>query len=427
MLSAVFLLASGVLLMTSLAQRSASSDASGCLELGCGKIKHIIWIVKENHTFDNMFGRFHGADGTTVARAGARIVPMTTTPDELKTDLDHTGNTAIVGVNGGKMNDFYKAPNAVQGGQNMADSQYAPSEIPNYFRYAQHFALADHFFSTMLASSFPNHLVTVTGSSLNTIGEPNHIRNTEWSWGCDAPKGTTVQFDANGRTGTEAPCFNAVSIPDEANAAHVSWRYYASPHGRVGYIWSALDELKRIRYSKQWSTSVADTDNFQTDVKHGTLAQLTWLIPRFDYSDHPPTSICQGENWSVRAINAIMASKFWSSTVIVLTWDDFGGFYDHVPPPLVSKYMLGPRVPAVIISPYSRWHYVDHQTLDFRSVLTFIEGELNLPHLAKFNRNVNSIAGALNFNQKPRAPMLLPQRACSNPRGNGLLNIQPTT
>jgi phospholipase C len=422
LVSALAVLGGVAVLLVTFVPRPASSDAApgGCVSLGCGKIKHVIWISKENHTFDNMFGRFPGADGTTTARAGSKVVPMGETPDKLKSDLLHTGSTAIAGVDGGKMDDFYKAPGAVQNGENIVDSQYTQAEIPNYWKYAQRFTLADHFFSTVLASSFPNHLVMVTGSSLNTTGEPNRVGQTEWSWGCDAARGTNVQYDTGTSSGTEAPCFNAQTIPDEANAAHVSWRYYATPAGRVGYIWSTLDEIKHIRYSKQWKTNVANTTNFTTDVKSGKLAAITWLIPPFDYSDHPPTSMCQGENWTVQTVDSIMASKFWKSTVIVLTWDDFGGFYDHVAPPGISKYMLGPRVPAIIISPYSRRAYIDGTTYDFRSVVKFIEDEFNLPQTSHYDRKVASIAGMLDFNQKPLAPMFLQLRSCPNGIGSAL-------
>ena len=229
-----------------------------------------------------------------------------------------------------------------------------------------------------------------------------------------------MQYDTGTSAGAEAPCFNSPTIVDEANAAHKTWRYYSAPPGHVGYIWSTLDEIKHIRYSKQWQTNVANTENFTTDLKKGNLAAITWLMPPFDYSDHPPTSMCQGENWTVQTVDSIMTSKFWKNTVIVLTWDDFGGFYDHVAPPRISKYMLGPRVPAIIISPYSRRAYIDHTVYDFRSVVKFIEDEFNLPHIAQYDRSVASIAGMLNFNQKPLPPMLLPLRSCPNGIGSAL-------
>lgn len=422
---AVLGLGAGAILLVAIAPGAALSDAalsSGCPQRGCERIKHIVWIVKENHTFDNLFGRFPGADGTTTAHQGSKVVPLGITPDELMTDLSHTGTTALDGVNNGKMNQFYQTPNAVQRGENMADSQFRRVEVPNYWRYAQDFTLADHFFSTILASSFPNHLVMMTGSNLDTTGEPYHVGGTIWSWGCDAAAGTTVEYDHGTSAGSEVPCFNVNTVPDEANAAHVSWQYYASPAGKLGYIWSTLDAIKHIRYSSEWQTNVTNTNDFTADVDKGKLASVTWLIPPFDYSDHPPSSMCQGENWTVRAINSIMSSPFWKSTVIVLTWDDFGGFYDHVAPPKESKYMLGPRVPAIIISPYSRRGYIDHTVYDFRSVVKFIETQFALPQLTTYDRSVPSIAGMLSFNQKPLAPVLLKLRSCPNGLGSGLPN-----
>ena len=420
-LSSVFLLANGLLLQTTFVSGPSASDApNSCLATGCGKIKHIIWIVKENHTFDNMFGRFPGADGTTVAHAGSRVVPMGDTPDVLTTDLAHTGNTATTDMDGGKMDNFFRASNAVQNGENVADSQFRASGIPNYWKYAQDYTLADHFFSTVSAASFPNHLVTVTGSNLNTVGV-NRSSTSVWSWGCDASPGTVALYDSGNGSSNNAPCFNVQTIPDEANAAHVTWQYYAPPRGQAGYIWSTLDEIKHIRYSNQWTNNVTDTNTFPANVKAGKLAQMTWLIPSFDESDHPPASMCRGENWTVQAINSVMKSKFWPTTAIILTWDDFGGFYDHVAPPQIAANMLGPRVPAIVISPYSRPGYVDHTQYDFRSVVTFIENEFNLPHLATFNRNVSSVAGAMDFTQKPLPPTVLPERSCSSTSGAAAL------
>ena len=412
-LSCLFLLSTGVLLFglsTPLSQVSAG--ANSCFVTGCGKIKHIILIVKENHSFDNMFGLMSGADGTSVARAGSKTVPMSSTPESLKVDIYHSGNAAIDAVNGGRMNQFYDQAGAEQDGQNVADSQFNQSTIPSYWAYAQHFTLADHFFSTILGSSFPNHLVMISGSAQNIIDEPIRYKQTEWSWGCDAHAGTKVEFYRDGKTGYEFPCFNATTIADEANKAGVGWRYYAAPAGRVGYIWSTFDSIRHIRYSSQWDTNVRPTSDFVYDLDAGQLAPITWLIPRFDVSDHPPGGICQGENWTVEMVNAIMRSRYWRNTVIVLTWDDYGGFYDHVPPPRESKYMLGPRVPAIVISPYSRSHTIDHSQYDFRSILTFIESVFDLPHLTSYNRNVNSIGQMLNFNQSPLAPMYLRTRAC---------------
>jgi phospholipase C len=384
-----------------------------CTGPGCGKIRHVVILIKENHTFDNLFGRLHGAAGTQYAWRGNKHVLMGDTPVQPTQDLYHTRNGLVQAVDGGKMNGFYKLPNAIQNGKDIADSQYRKQQILNYWHYAKQFTLSDHFFSTMMASSFPNHLVTISGQSLATVDEPaNHKNSDIWSWGCDAPKIVTVAWADKGKHGTERPCFNATTIADEANAARVGWRYYATPIGHVGYIWSTLDAIRHIRYSKQWRRNVIADKYFPRDVANGHLAPITWITPDFVRSDHAPANICTGENWSVQTINAIMKSKFWSSTAIVLTWDDFGGFYDHVAPPKTSQYTLGPRVPAIVISPYSRMHHIDHRRYDFRSILTLVENLFGLPHLAKFDRGVSSIGQMLDFSQKAQRPMILKTRSC---------------
>jgi phospholipase C len=313
----------------------------------------VVFVIKENHTFDNLFGRFPGADGTKYALEGARRVRMGTTPIFFKDDLFHVRNAPQLAVNGGRMNAFSRMPNSFQNGRDIADSEFSQAEIPAYWSYARHFALADHFFSTMLATSFPNHMVMMTGQSLNTIGDPNHLPAITWSWGCDASRIDYVLYSAHGHTGLEHPCFNAQTLADEATAAHVTWKYYAAPIGDIGYIWSSLDAIRHIRYSAKWKLDVLPESRFPADVGRGRLAAITWLTPPYGASDHPSTNMCEGENWTVRMINALMRSKFWSSTVIVVSWDDYGGFYDHVTPPHVSTYMLGPRVPTIVISPYS--------------------------------------------------------------------------
>ncbi|HEV3310846.1 MAG TPA: alkaline phosphatase family protein [Chloroflexota bacterium] len=375
-------------------------------------IKHIIIIVRENHSFDNLFGTFPGADGTTMAHVGDTIVPLNITPVHTPTDLGHAGNSVSAAVDGGKMDHFYREVNAVQGGVDIADSEYTQAQIPDYWAYARRFTLADHFFSTVLASSFPNHLVTITGQWLNTYNNPYVPPAGFHSWGCDAAPQTSVQWIYHRRSGYTRPCFNTTTIADEANAARVSWKYYAPGRGTFGYIWSSFDAIRHIRRSPQWRTNVVPTSRFMADVKHGRLPAISWLTTNLPTSDHPPTSICIGQNWVAAQIDALATSKYWKNTAIVLTWDDFGGFYDHVPPPTVSDYSLGPRVPMILISPYARVHVVDHHQYDFRSILKFVESSFTLPHLTVFDRSVRSISGMLDFHQKPNPSLLLPRMNC---------------
>lgn len=402
----------GALLLSGMPALPTPSAAQSCPTGTCGPIKHIIIIVRENHSFDNLFGRFPGADGTRVARAGSKTVPLTVTPDKLHVDLGHGGPAALNAINGGQMNEFYRMLNAVQGGQNMADSQYTQSQVPDLWDYARTFSLADHFFSTISGPSFPNHLVTIAGQAMNTFDNPEHLGPLR-SWGCDAGAGTSVATYTDGHYGSTAPCFNTKTIADEANAAGVSWRYYAPSYGSFGYIWSTYDAIKHIRYSAQWKTNVVPYSNFIPDVEHHHLAALTWLTTDLKYSGHPPASECVGENWLVQQINAVMRSSYWNSTAIIVTWDDFGGFYDHVAPPQQSKYRLGPRVPTLVISPYTRPRLIDHRQYDFRSILKYVETTFNLPREATYNRGVAGIGQMLNLKQKPLPPLIEPQQQCA--------------
>jgi phospholipase C len=417
----VALLLVGALLLAGLLTAKPSSTPAGSGRSGQiaaspknnSPIKHVIIIVRENHSFDNLFGRMPGVDGTTTARVNSKTVALNDTPDPMKYDLGHGGPSALNAVDGGKMDRFYGLINATQNGMDVADSQYTQQQIPAYWTYAQKYALADHFFSTIMASSFPNHLAMIAGTANNTYDNPVMDPKAFRSWGCDAAPTTKVAAVINGKNTSVKPCFNNQTIADEANSGGLSWRYYAPPPGSFGYIWSTFDSIKHIRYSSQWASNVPNTAQFQTDLKKGRLAGITWLTTDIATSDHPPASICTGQNWTVQQINAVMKSKFWKDTAIVLTWDDFGGFYDHVAPPVESSYLLGPRVPTIVISPYAKKSFVDHTQYDFRSILRFLEDNFSLPQTMSYDRSVSSISNMLNLAQKPSKPTMLQQQSCS--------------
>lgn len=383
--------------------------AAAC-QAPCPVIKHIVIMIKENHSFDNLFGRFPGALGTTYAMKGSKRVRMGTTPDHFHGDISHDSADTRLAINGGKMNRFYELHGAREKGVDLADSQFSPKEIPSYWRYAKTFGLADNFFSTIASGSFSNHIVTIAGTNLGAVdvltgpGAP--------SWGCDAAPTAHAVIYRGGKLKEVPPCFNADTLASEANAAGVSWKFYAPPKGSSGYVWSTYDAIKPIRNSSQWSTSVVPPTQFDTDVQDGTLPAISWLTSDLQYSDHPPESICQGENWTVARINAIMKSPLWKSTVIVLTWDDFGGFYDHVAPPVEGPYSLGPRVPTLIISPYAKPHAINHLQLDFRSIVKYVENNFHLPQKMHYDRSVNSISSMLDLQQKPLKPFQLSSPHC---------------
>jgi len=376
-------------------------------------IQHIVILVKENRSFDNYFGTFPGADGTRVGRLSTgRVVPLIHAPDHTLLDIAHQGDAAHIAVDQGRMDGFNLLPGAVQDGQDIALSQLYQSDIPNYWTYAKTFTLDDHFFSTINGPSYPNHLVTVMAGSHNT--DDNPVLNTYHSWGCDAGRYTRVDA-VDPRTGKHyliKPCFDATTLPDLLQRAGISWKYYAPGQYQSGYIWSALDSIKHIRYSPLWSTNVPQTSQFVKDIAAGTLPQVSWVVMNESESEHLPYSACLGENWTVRELNALMRSPLWSSTAVFLTWDDFGGFFDHVPPPHLNYISYGPRVPTIVISPYARPGFIDHQRYDFASILRYIEDRFHLPQLSEYDSRATSIGADLDPSQKPIAPIVLPERTC---------------
>lgn len=378
-----------------------------------GPIQHIVILTKENRSFDNIFGLFPGADGARYGElSNGRMAPLGHTPDHTLLDIGHAGDAARVAVANGRMNGFDLLPGAIQDGSDVAMSQLHESDVPAYWQYARTFTLDDHFFSTINGPSFPNHLVLVAASSNNT--DDNPVLNTYHSWGCDAGKYTRVD-QVNLQTGTHRmikPCFDLNTLPDLLQTTGISWKYYAPSQYQSGYIWNSLDSIKHIRYSPLWSSNVTDTNNFVRDVKAGTLPQVSWVVENANVSEHPPYSSCYGENWTVRQLNALMQSPLWNSTAVFLTWDDFGGFYDHVAPPRSNDISYGPRVPTLVISPYSRAHTVDHHVYDFASILRYIEDRYNLPPLTNYDRSAANIGADLDTTQQPLPPLTLPLHTC---------------
>jgi phospholipase C len=380
-----------------------------------GKIKHIVIIIKENHSFDNIFGRMPGVDGATTGYEGKKLVALGVEPDSVPHDIKHDIPSAQKAVNHGHMNEFDREHGAIQNGHNYAYSQYTQNQVGSYWKYAQTFGIADRFFSTILGVSMPNHLVLISGSNHHLTANPVRHGTQPDSWGCDSAPSVKAQFYIGGKYVYKRPCLNVDTVATEANKANVSWKFYAPTINIPGYVWNTYNAIKPIFYSSQWKTNVPPTRDFIKDVNAGRLPTLSWVTGQFKYSEHPQNaSECKGQNWSVRQINAIMKSKYWKNTAIILTWDDYGGFYDHVPPPHEGQFMVGPRVPALMMSAYSKPGFVDSQTMDFRSILKYVEDTLSLPHLIKYDRTVNSIGDMLDLNQKPLKPMVLKTPKCKN-------------
>jgi len=382
-----------------------------------GPIRHVVFIIKENRSFDNYFGAFLGANGATSGKISTgQTVALIHEPDLLSVDIGHSWADASLAINGGAMNKFDLLTGAIVDGIDYSMSQFHESDIPNYWTYAQDFTLCDNMFSSLHGPSFPNHLYTVAATSGGAINNPNNPQGpgVQPRWGCDASSQTTVPvLTSSGTVVRRFPCFDFQTLADLSQKAGIRWRYYAPSQDESGYIWSALDAIRHIRNSSLWTTNVVNYTQFATDAANGNLPQISWLVPDGPSSEHPLNSVCQGENWTVQQINAVMNGPEWSSTAIFLTWDDFGGLYDHVPPPGVDQFGLGPRVPMMVISPYAKHGHISHVQYEFASVLKQIEEWFVLPKLGVRDAIANDFSDAFDFKQTPATPVVLSARECS--------------
>jgi phospholipase C len=385
-----------------------------------GQIKHIVFFVKENRTFDNYFGTFPGANGTRVATTSTgQTVPLQHETDSIP-DIDHSSTGAIMAYDGGKMDKFNllnsKSKPAGAYGNNSL-TQFYQQDIPNYWSYAQQFVLGDAMFSSLLGPSFPNHLYSVAAQSGGAVNNPKTdknigtLGNANKGWGCDIQNQQVEVKDSQGNTQLQEACFNFKTLADELDAGGYSWRYYAPPAGNSGYIWSSFDAIKHIRYGPDWKF-VVPTEQFMADASSGTLPTVSWIVTPGQVSEHAPASVCVGENWTVQMLNALMQGPDWSSTAVFLTWDDFGGLYDHVAPQQVDGYGLGFRVPLLVISPYAKKGFIDHTQYEYSSFLRFAEDQLHLAQLTGRDKAASNMYAAFDFSQQPRAPVVLQPRSC---------------
>jgi phospholipase C len=435
---------------------SGSADAA---PLGIHKIKHVVMIVQENRSFDSYFGTYPGADGIPMKNG----VPTVCMPDPARGTCDrpfhdpsdrnsggpHSVGAVITDVDGGKMNGFLRAvrgrkcthPGAprCQGPRGVPDAigYHDSREIPNYWAYARNFVLQDHMFDSVASWTLPSRLYMVSG----------------WSAVCKSsdPMSCTNEIDKVDRPpGYPAKTWNCSKAePDYAWTdltyllynLRVSWASYefkgAKP--RCGGpetvlktdnlsitpgIWDPLRFFATVKGDHQLG-NVKRMSDFFADAKEGRLPAVSWIAPSPEVSEHPPFSVAAGQAYVTKLVNAIMRSPDWKSTAIFITWDDWGGFYDHVKPPKVDENGYGPRVPGIVISPYARKGYIDHQTLSFDAYLKFIEdvflkGERidpktdgrpdRRPDVRENAKILGDLRRDFDFSQKPRTPLILKPR-----------------
>jgi phospholipase C len=402
-------------------------------------IQHVVLLVQENRSFDNFFSTFPGADGTTTGREGDKRIPLHRTHLSEVCDFGHSRQGFVRDYDGGKMNGFGKEGGShnCPGKAGRKTYQYVnPKEIAPYWRMAQQYVLADRMFQTQGSGSFTAHQDLIRGGTtidaaqtISMVDFPSHI-----PWGCDAPPGTRTSLlrpNASGHLHLEYhhgpfPCTSDFPVPgsydtmrDLLDAASVTWKYYTPPTDPgQGNYWNAFDMIASVRYGPEWQTNVIENEKaILTDVTGDALPAMSWVIPDAHNSDHPGSGSDTGPSWVATVVNAIGRSSYWPSTAIVVVWDDWGGFYDHVPPPFRDRWGgLGFRVPMLVISPYARetsssqTGYVSHTQYEFGSILRFIEDNWSLGSLGTTDRRATSIGDAFDFTQQPRPFTPIPSK-----------------
>lgn len=359
-------------------------------------IQHVVIIMQENRSFDNLFNGFPGAD---TAQAGMnKHVLITLRPVSLSEgrDVDHSHTSWWLDWDQGKMDGF-----AHEGGSDptLPYAYVPPSETQPYWDLAERYTLGDRMFQSNTGPSFVAHQYMIAGQSGETSENP-----TGGVWGCDARPSARVALV--GPNGTDLPgvfpCFDYITMADLLDAKGISWKYYAPGTRDSYYVISAFQAIRHIRFGRDWKSNVISPEtSILTDIAKGRLAQVTWVVPTFNHSDHPG-SLPEGPDWVASLTNAIGKSPFWNSTAIFISWDDWGGWYDHVPPPQVDKMGLGFRVPLIVVSPYARRGYISHVTHEASGFLSYIEANFGLPSLGSRDSRADAFADCFDYDQAPQ-------------------------
>ncbi len=441
----------------------ATSTPTGPVYTGIHKIQHVVIIMQENRSFDSYFGTFPGADGIPMKNGQPTVClpdPATHTcvapyhDSSLKnTGGPHDAGAAKVDINGGKMNGFvakqeqgmaFACKNStdphctVAGTSRDTMGWHDAREIPNYWTYAQDFVLQDHMFEPNASWSLPAHLFLVSewSAKCSVSGDPMSCQNA-----LDAPDNPDKTSTTSGQP-SQPPDYAWTDLTYMLYQHHVSWAYYVqkgtqpdcaddqmtcppkAQNATTPGIWNPLPWFDTVKQDGQLS-NIQDASNFFTAAKQGTLPAVSWVTPSNIDSEHAPNLISDGQAWVTKLVNAVMQSPDWNSTAIFLAWDDWGGFYDHVVPPVVDQNGYGLRVPGIVISPYARQGFIDHQTLSFDAYAKFIEDDFlggqrldprtdgrpdPRPDVRDALPQLGDLALDFNFDQPPRAPIILAER-----------------
>jgi phospholipase C len=389
---------------------------------GLKKIDHFIFIIQENRSFDSYFGTYPGADGIPLGvclkdpLGGPCVAPYHDT-SLINRGGPHGWTDAWNDIHDGFMDGFMKqTTNAIYTtstapcrppylncpeGKDPRDvmGYHDYHEIPNYWNYARLYVLQDHMFESVASYTLPSHLYIMAAQSGGYTGYHQQ-----------APKE-----------------FNFPEITESLASGKIDWKYYVTsgtaPDTDDGeLVGSQSQQVQRpqtfsffnplpafpvVKNSPSQFSRLVDTSQFYQDVQDGKLPQVAWVVPSGDVSEHPPGDISQGMAYVTGLVNAVMQSPEWYSTAIFIAWDDWGGFYDHAIPPKVDHYGYGLRVPGLVISPYARENIIDHTPYSFDSWLRTIEERFDVQSLTARDTKAADELASFNFDQQPRAPIIL--------------------
>jgi len=387
---------------------------------GAGKITHVVYVVQENRSFNDMFQGYPGAYTVASGKdSKGKTIALRSVSLKDVYDVGHGASDMIAACNGtGKLPGTHCRMNGFNlessfGGPPNPQYVYVPHvESKPYWDMAHEFVLADHMFQSQLDESFVAHQYIIAAQAQSSVDVP------EGPWGCEGGVYDTVETINSRREtgGSQRPCFDYQTLGDEFDRAHLSWRFYTSTYNKpLSGLWSGYQAVKHIVYGPDWKRNIITPQkSFLTDVKSGKLASFTWITPLCPDSDHLDCGGGFGPSWVSSVVNAVGESKFWDSTVIFVQWDDWGGLYDPVPPKYLDYDSTGFRVGLIVISPYAKQNYVSHVPYETASVLRFGEDLFGVGQLSDADRRATSpAADCLDFSKKPRkfVPIKAPQNA----------------
>jgi phospholipase C len=401
-------------------------------------IAHVVVVIQENRTMDNLFassiiangGPYPGADVVQTATINGKPIKMTQTPFEYPADPSHSHSSLTKEWARGKMNGFSKDPVYPNSGYPSPPPNFTLGYVPDfetiiYHTLAQRYALADKNFAPRLIPTFPSHIFLITAQS-QAADDPTANVN----WGCDSPKGTTVAVFGQGeraRFPGPFPCFNNPTIGDLLDRGHVTWKYYTGAIGNtVDAALNVYDAIKHIRYGPDWGRNISTPmSNVLSDIQNCRLPQVSYVTPTWLNSDHAGTLSNGGPGWVGSIYLALEQSqkrtspacRYYGNTAMILTWDDSGGWYDHVPPPPgPDNTSWGFRIPIVVISPWARSNFaggkktftpfVSHTMRESTSIIRFIEKNWALGNLGERDASGDALADMFDYARvKPIPPI----------------------